>query len=94
MAKTFQRAETVVCSILVKTAAAVLTDPATSTKIVITGPTGASVVTSTAMTRDSVGAYHYDYQPAVDALKGIYHVKYTAVDGTRITIEDDTFVLE
>jgi len=90
----FQRAETVVCSILIKTTAEVLTDPATSIKIDITNSIGTAVVTATAMTRDSAGTYHYDYQPAADALKGIYHVKYTATDGTRITIQNDSFVLE
>lgn len=94
MAKAFQRAETVVCSILVKTTAGVLVDPATSMKIDITNPVGTSVVTATAMTKDSTGTYHYDYQPASDAVLGTYNVKYTATDGTRITIQRDNFSLE
>jgi uncharacterized protein YfaS (alpha-2-macroglobulin family) len=92
--KSFQRAETVVCSILIKTAALVLTDPATSIKIDITNPVGTSVVTATAMTKDTTGTYHYDYSPASDAVLGTYKVKYTAVDGTRTTIQNDTFSLE
>jgi uncharacterized protein YfaS (alpha-2-macroglobulin family) len=94
MAKQFQRAETVICSAEVKTAAGVLTSPATSMKVAINGPTGASVVAATAMTLDGVGLYHYDYAPATDALLGTYQVKYTAVDGTRTTIQSDSFVLE
>jgi hypothetical protein len=92
--KSFQRAETVICSITIKTAALVLTDPATSTKIDITNPIGTSVVTATAMTRDSAGTFHYDYAPAVDATLGIYKVKYTAIDATRTTIQNDSFSLE
>jgi hypothetical protein len=92
--KSFQRAETVICSITIKNAAATLVDPATSIKIDITNPVSTSVVTAAAMTKDSVGAYHYDYQPAVDAVLGIYKVKYTAVDGTRTTIQNDSFNLE
>jgi len=92
--KTFQRAETVVCSITVKTPALALVDPATSMNIAITGPSGESVISSTAMANDSVGTYHYDYNPAANAALGAYKVRYTATDGTRITIEDDYFKLE
>jgi uncharacterized protein YfaS (alpha-2-macroglobulin family) len=94
MTKTFQRAETVICSITVKDDSDVLKDPATSMEIDITGPTGASVVSATAMTPDSEGIFHYDYVPAADAALGIYKVKYTATDGTRVTIQNDSFVLE
>lgn len=95
MAKSFQRAETIICSITVRTAAGVLTDPATSMKIDIINPAGVSVVTDTAMTDDAgAGVFHYDYQPAADAMLGTYHVKYTATDATRITIQTDDFVLE
>jgi uncharacterized protein YfaS (alpha-2-macroglobulin family) len=94
MTKTFQRAEAVICSITVKDTSDVLRDPATSMKIDITGPTGASVVAAAAMTKDSTGTYHYDYVPAAGAAFGIYKIKYTATDGTRLTIETDTFVLE
>ncbi len=93
--KAFQRAETIVCSITVTNSSGVSTDPDTSMKIVITGPTGLSVVASTAMTNDAgTGLYHYDYQPAADALLGRYKVQYTAIDGTRTTIQNDWFVLE
>jgi hypothetical protein len=92
--KTFQRAETVVCSITVATTAGVAANPATSTTITITNPIGTAINTATAMTNDSVGAYHYDYQPASDAVLGKYTVLYTATDGTRITNLRDYFVLE
>lgn len=91
--KTFQRAETVICSVTVKLAG-VLTDPSTSMKIAITGPTGLSAVPATSMAHDLTGAYHYDYSPAADALLGTYRVKYTATDGSRVTIQTDRFNLE
>ena len=94
MIETFQRAETVVCSVTITTPLLVLTDPATSVKISITDPVGTLVVTAATMTKDSVGVYHYDYTPAVDALLGTYKIKYTATDGTRVTIQNDTFLLE
>jgi len=94
MAKTFQGAETIVCSIQVKNASSVLANPATSMNVEIVGPTGTTIVTSTPMTNDGVGLYHYDHQPAADAAKGRYYVRYTATDGTRVTIEDDSFLLE
>lgn len=92
--KTFQRAETVICSILVYNSSDELTDPATSMKIDITNPVGTSVVTATAMTKDDTGTYHYDYTPAADAMLGKYKVKYTATDSTRVTIQNDSFILE
>ena len=97
MTKTFRRASTIICSITVKDSSDVLRDPGTSMKIEITGPTGAVVVAATSMSKDSppvTGVYHYDYTPAADALFGIYEAKYTAVNGTRTTIETDNFVLE
>jgi uncharacterized protein YfaS (alpha-2-macroglobulin family) len=94
MAKAFQRAETVICTITIKTAAGVLTDPATSIKIDIVNPIGVSAVTATAMTKDSTGNYHYDYSPTADAVLGPYRIKYTATDGTRVTIQADSFTLE
>jgi uncharacterized protein YfaS (alpha-2-macroglobulin family) len=89
----FQRNETVICSITVKTAAGVLTDPITSVTITITNPAGTAIVTSANMTKDSTGTYHYDYNPVVDAALGNYDVHYIATDGSRITIQDDNFSL-
>ena len=91
----FQIGETVICSIEVKDDDGVLKDPATSTNIVIkeVSPVGRSIVTSTAMTHDSTGKYHYDYNSS-NAEGGSYEACYTATDGTRITIEKDTFILE
>ena len=94
MANVFQKSETVICSILVKTAAGVLTSPATSMTIAITDPVGTTVVSTAAMTLDAVGTYHYDYLPASTAVLGIYLIRYKATDGTRVTIQDDSFVLE
>lgn len=37
-----------------------------------------------------IGKYHYDYQTA-DCERGKYTVIYKATDGSRITIEKETF---
>lgn len=94
MAKIFQRNETIICSIVIKDANSDLADPETSIMIDIINQEETIVVNATAMTRDSIGTYHYDYNPASDAMLGLYHVKYTAIDGTRITIKNDSFILE
>lgn len=91
----FQIGETIICSIEVKNDAGTLVDPATSMNIVIDQitPSYASKVASTAMTKDAVGKYHYDCQTSAYTA-GTYKAIYTATDGTRITIEEDTFDLE
>ena len=86
--------ETVICSLEVKDSAGAYQDPATSMNIVIANPAGATAVTSTAMTKDAVGKYHYDYTSPAAATLGKYIITYTATDGTRVTIEKDNFVLE
>ena len=87
--------ETIICSVEVKNDAGTLVDPATSMNIVIDQitPQYANKVTSTGMTQDSTGKYHYDCQTA-SYLPGGYTITYTATDGTRITIKKDTFALE
>jgi len=89
----FQKTETVVCSITVKSSGT-LTSPATSMNIIITDPVGTAVVTSTGMANDSTGVYHYDYTPASTVLRGTYRVQYKATDGARITIQEDEFDIE
>jgi len=91
---TFDIGETVICSCEIKDDSGNYKDPTTSMKITIkrVDPTRASVVTDTAMTPDSTGKYHYDCQ-TVDYPEGKYEITYTATDGTRITIEKETFKL-
>jgi len=91
---TFQAGETIICSIEVKDDAGAYKDPATSMTITITDPSYVVVVNNLAMTKDAVGKYHYDYNSPSTAEAGGYWVKYTAIDGTRITIEKETFALE
>lgn len=91
---TFQIGETVVCEIEVKDSDGTLTNPADSMTISIYDPQNTAVVTDGNMTKDSTGCYHYDYLSASTALHGEYRVRYTADDGTRITIGIDTFRLE
>jgi len=88
--------EVVICSITVKNSSGTLTDPATSMNIVIDRKSPnyeANIVSSTAMTKDSTGTYHYDFATASKEV-GTHEVIFTATDGTRITIEKDTFVLD
>uniref|UniRef100_A0A6M3J8Y1 Uncharacterized protein n=1 Tax=viral metagenome TaxID=1070528 RepID=A0A6M3J8Y1_9ZZZZ len=92
----FDIGETIICSITVKDSAGALQDPATSMNIVINRvPPNyvANIVSSTAMTKDSTGTYHYDFASAGKD-NGKYEAVYTATDGTRITIEKDTFELK
>ena len=92
---TFDIGESVICSVEIKDDNAVLKDPATSMNIVIDQlkPSFENIITSTAMTKDSTGKYHYDFASAGKAA-GEYQAVYTATDGTRITIEKDKFSLE
>ena len=92
--KTFNRGETVICSIEIKDADGNFSDPATSTQITITDPSGTDVVDDQAMTKDSIGKYHYDYTSSSSAKLGNYLVKYVLTDGSRITIDTETFKLE
>lgn len=92
---TFDLGETVICSITVKDADANLQDPVTSMKIVIdrVKPNFTNIVSSTAMTKDSTGTYHYDFQTSSVTI-GTYEIEYTATDGSRISIQKDEFILE
>lgn len=87
----FERTETIVCSITIKSTTGVLTNPATSMTVTITAPNNTAVVSAQAMTNDSTGLYHYDYTPASSVSLGEYKVRYTATDGSRVTIQDDVF---
>ena len=91
----FQIGETVICSITVKDENGDLQDAATTMNIVIEQitPQFRSLITSTAMSNDSTGTYHYDLATS-SAARGGYLITYTATDGSRVTIEPDTFTLE
>ena len=90
----FDTGETVICSITVKDASGDLQDAATTMKIEIkvVAPIFSTIVSSTNMTNDSTGTYHYDYT-STGAARGDYEITYTATDGSRITKEVDTFSL-
>ena len=89
----FDIGETIICSCEVKDSAGVLKDPATSMTITLTDKFNVVKVNAVAMTKDSVGKYHYDAQ-TVGWIDGQYKVEYKATDGTRITIETETLLLE
>lgn len=93
---TFQVGDTVVVSHTVqKKVSNVWTDydPATSITVSVYDPTGTIDVTAAAMTKDSTGYYHYDYQSAGKSV-GTYRARVTDTDGTRITVKDGFFQLE
>lgn len=91
----FNIGETVICWQNVKKDNGEYIDPATSMEIEIIQikPHRQIVISVTAMTKDDVGKYHYDFQSDGASIGG-YEAKYIATDGTRITIQKQSFVLE
>lgn len=90
----FDIGETISCYIEVKDDDGILTDPKTSMKISIYDPAYDIVVNEQDMIKDETGKYHYDYNSPSNASRGKYTIKCTSVEGSRITIEKDFFVLE
>ena len=90
----FEIGETVICSTTVKDEDGALQDVATTMSIVIDkiAPNTDATLTSTAMSNDGTGLYHYDFNSASET-DGNYRITYVAVDGTRTTKETDTFIL-
>ena len=89
----FQRTETINLRATIRDADGDLTDPGTSTKVVVTGPDGTVVVVSTSMAKQSTGVYQHPYTPSATAVFGAYHVRVTAIDNAQTTIEDGEFFL-
>ena len=89
----FQRTETINLRATIRDADDDLTDPGTSTKVIITAPDGTIAVASTSMTKQSTGVYQYPYTPGASAVLGVYHMRVTAVDSAQTTIEDGEFFL-
>lgn len=87
----FQRGETIICSVEVKNAAGTYIDPATSMKITILDPLGVKQVDDQSMTKDDVGKYHRDWTSSATASLGTYKSQFKATDGSRISREDETF---
>lgn len=92
MATEYQQGESVVAEIEIRNKAGVLSDPGTSIKITIDDSAGAEKVAAQAMTKDSTGKYHYNYDLAGDAATGTWNVEVFA-DNTLVTIEADTFTV-
>jgi len=89
-----EKGETVVISATNKNSSNVLADPATSMNIVIDmiSPRYTAIITSTAMTKDSTGLYHYDFQTA-SQMRGEYKATVTATDGAHITKTTESFLI-
>lgn len=93
---TFDIGETVICSIGIKDEQGNFKNPSDDTqhiRISITDKQGVKKVEDVVMTNDGMGKYHYDCQ-TIGWINGNYVVSYKAVNGTRITIEKDTFQLQ
>jgi len=89
----FDIGETVIASCEVKDDDGAYKDPSTSMKITITDKFNAVKVNNVDMAKDAIGKYHYDCQ-TTDYVDGKYVIKYVATDGSRITIEKESFNLE
>jgi len=89
----YQFGETVICRVEVRNAAGALYDPATSMKITITDNKNGTEVDGVAMTPDSTGLYHYDWQTSAVTAGGVYYMIYKATNGTRISITKDSVEL-
>ena len=69
-------------------------DPATSVKVsVYKAGVATAIVSDIAMTRDSTGNYHYDFQ-TVGQTVGKYRARIIDTDGTRIVYKDGVFSME
>ncbi len=90
----FERLETISVVSVIKDEDGVLTDPATSTKITILDPVGTAVVNAVSMTKLSTGTYQHLYTSVVAAVLGSYHIRVTATDGAKVSIQDSEFTLE
>ncbi|MCK9569859.1 hypothetical protein M0R72_13025 [Candidatus Pacearchaeota archaeon] len=86
--KIYEAGETIPRAVLVKFNGT-LVDPDTIT-ITITNPDEAVEVDAVAMTRDSVGTYHYYFNPASPKV-GRYTVLYKAVDDSFVAQLKDQF---
>ena len=91
--KVFDIGETVICSIEIRDSGGVLKDPAISVRVEGYNKNRDGVVASTQMTQDATGKYHYDLATA-NIPEGLYTLKCTAIDGSRITILKVSFMLE
>ena len=86
---------TVICNLEIRNSSGVLTDPATSIKILINRRTRppVNVIDLADMTKSSTGIYYYDFQ-TVSLPAGEYEVYFIATDGTRKTISKENLKIE
>ncbi len=87
----FDIGETIICSCEVESKG-VLTDP-TSMEITIKGERRSEEVDDEAMVRDKTGKYHYDFQTNTTMPYGTYSAIFKAIDGTRVTLQKESFQL-
>lgn len=85
----YNKGETYICSLEVRDAAGALVDPTTITCTVYK-PDSTQAATG-AMTKDSVGKYHYDYNISSVADEGIWKAKVTATTAGRTVISEIEF---
>ena len=72
-----------------------LTDPTTSTKVIIEDSSGAVVQALADMTKDATGKYSYNsYTIPSDANTGIWHYEVRGTDNTVVSTEHGAFVVK
>jgi uncharacterized protein YfaS (alpha-2-macroglobulin family) len=91
MAQAYQRTETAIITLEVRTSSGALVDPSTVPVLTVTDPDGTAVVDEEDMNNDGVGLYSFPYDILEDAILGWYWSRYTVTDNALVTIEDDGF---
>lgn len=88
----YQTTETITLEATITDSAGAAVDP-TTVVISVMKPDGTLDVDGVAMTKDSVGSYHYDYTIPSDV--GTYKSQVKATGATsKVTVEPDTFLVE
>lgn len=87
----YKRGTTVISSAVFTDASGNATDPTTYTCGYIM-PDGTTVA-AVAMTKDSTGHYHLDYDVSSNATQGVWRPFITAVSGTRTKISESEFLV-
>lgn len=93
--KRYKRGTAIRLQNTIRDADGALYDPSTSISVELFDSDGNTVLSSTAMTKDSTGSYYYDWQSEVSNPLGYYQQVCTSVDGTKTSVDVDSeaFVL-
>lgn len=87
----YPRGKTHITSIDITDSSGNYTDPASTTCGYIRPD--ATTVAAAAMSKDSTGKYHHDYDISANSLQGVWTSRVTAVTGARTDISDIKFLV-